>query len=122
MKLIDELLEGRSTVESIAGENGLLKQSTKSILERALDRGSFGAALYSKNALEGILRVSLRKSKSSQLRRRWASMRLLPASVAEAAEIGQVYGVATSSQLFCTFGTGSVTPNVAGRQVKVPER
>ncbi len=26
----------------------------------------------------------------------------------------------TSSQLFCTFGTGSVTPNVAGRQVKLP--
>jgi putative transposase len=34
--LIDELLEGRSTVESIAGENGLLKQLTKAILERAL--------------------------------------------------------------------------------------
>jgi putative transposase len=34
--LIDELLQGRSTVESIAGENGLLKQLTKAILERAL--------------------------------------------------------------------------------------
>ena len=34
--LIDELLEGRSTVESIAGENGLLKQLTKAIFERAL--------------------------------------------------------------------------------------
>ncbi len=34
-----------------------------------------------------------------------------------------VYGVpATSSQLFRTFGTGSATPNVAGRQVKLPDR
>jgi putative transposase len=36
VRLIDELLEGRSTGESIAGENGLLKQLTKAILERAL--------------------------------------------------------------------------------------
>ena len=35
-KLIDELLAGRSTVAEIAGENGLLKQLTKAILERAL--------------------------------------------------------------------------------------
>src|SRR6266851_10241390 len=35
-QLIDELLKGRSTVEEIAGENGLLKQLTKAILERAL--------------------------------------------------------------------------------------
>src|ERR1700730_6735871 len=35
-KLIDELLKGRSTVEEIAGENGLLKQLTKAILKRAL--------------------------------------------------------------------------------------
>ena len=34
-----------------------------------------------------------------------------------------VYGVAPdSSQVFFTFGTGSATPNVAGRQVKLPER
>jgi putative transposase len=35
-KLIDELLSGRSTVSEMAGENGLLKQLTKAILERAL--------------------------------------------------------------------------------------
>jgi putative transposase len=35
-KLIDELLAGRSTVAEIAGENGLLKQLTKAILERAM--------------------------------------------------------------------------------------
>jgi putative transposase len=35
-KLIDELLAGRTTVAEIAGENGLLKQLTKAILERAL--------------------------------------------------------------------------------------
>ena len=35
-KLIDELLWGRTTVAELAGENGLLKQLTKAILERAL--------------------------------------------------------------------------------------
>ena len=35
-KLIDELLKGGHTVEAIAGENGLLKQLTKALLERAL--------------------------------------------------------------------------------------
>jgi putative transposase len=35
-KLIDELLAGRSTVAETARENGLLKQLTKAILERAL--------------------------------------------------------------------------------------
>jgi len=35
-KLIDEMLKGHSTVEEIAGENGLLKQLTKAIVERAL--------------------------------------------------------------------------------------
>jgi putative transposase len=35
-KLIDELLRGGHSVEAIAGENGLLKQLTKAILERAL--------------------------------------------------------------------------------------
>jgi putative transposase len=36
VKLIDESLAGRSAVAEIAGENGLLKQLTKAILERAL--------------------------------------------------------------------------------------
>ena len=36
VKQIDELLAGRSTVAEIAGENGLLKQLTKAILERVL--------------------------------------------------------------------------------------
>jgi putative transposase len=34
--LIDELLKGGHSVEAIAGENGLLKQLTKALLERAL--------------------------------------------------------------------------------------
>lgn len=36
VKLIDESLVGRFTVEEVAGENGLLKQLTKGILESAL--------------------------------------------------------------------------------------
>jgi putative transposase len=35
-KLLDELLKGGHSVEAIAGENGLLKQLTKALLERAL--------------------------------------------------------------------------------------
>ena len=35
-KLIDQLLEGRTTPEDITGEHGLLKQLTKVLLERAL--------------------------------------------------------------------------------------
>jgi putative transposase len=35
-KLIDQLLEGHTTPEAITGENGLLKQLTKALLERAL--------------------------------------------------------------------------------------
>jgi hypothetical protein len=35
-KLINQLLEGHTTPEAITGENGLLKQLTKAILERAL--------------------------------------------------------------------------------------
>jgi len=39
VKLIVGFSTGRSTVESIADENGLLKQLTKAILERALAAG-----------------------------------------------------------------------------------
>ena len=35
-KLVDQLLQGRNTPEEITGENGLIKQLTKNILERAL--------------------------------------------------------------------------------------
>jgi hypothetical protein len=35
-KLVDALLEGRTRVEDIVGENGLLKQFMKAVLERAL--------------------------------------------------------------------------------------
>lgn len=35
-KLIDQLLQGHTTPEAITGENGLLKQLTKALLERAL--------------------------------------------------------------------------------------
>ena len=53
VKLIDELLEGRSTVESIAGENGLLKQLTKAILERALAAELTSHLGYEKHGVEG---------------------------------------------------------------------
>jgi putative transposase len=51
--LIDELLKGRSTVEDIAGENGLLRQLTKAIIERALRAELTTHLGYEKHALEG---------------------------------------------------------------------
>jgi len=52
-KLIDELLTGRSTVAEIAGENGLLKQLTKAILERALAAELTAHLGYEKHAVAG---------------------------------------------------------------------
>jgi len=52
-KLIDELLAGRSTVAEIAGENGLLKQLTKAILERALAAELTAHLGYEKHAVVG---------------------------------------------------------------------
>jgi len=53
VQLIDELLQGRSTVESIAGENGLLKQLTKAILERALAAELTAHLGYEKHGASG---------------------------------------------------------------------
>ena len=52
-KLIDELLAGRSTVAEIAGENGLLKQLTKAILERALAAELTDHLGYEKHTVAG---------------------------------------------------------------------
>jgi putative transposase len=51
--LIDELLKGRSTVEEIAGENGLLRQLTKAILERALSAELTSHLGYEKHSVAG---------------------------------------------------------------------
>ena len=51
--LIDELLKGRSTVEEIAGENGLLRQLTKAIIERALRAELTTHLGYEKHTVEG---------------------------------------------------------------------
>ena len=53
IKLIDELLAGRSTVAEIAGENGLLKQLTKAILERALAAELTDHLGYEKHTVSG---------------------------------------------------------------------
>jgi putative transposase len=52
-KLIDELLAGRSTVAEIAGENGLLKQLAKAILERDLAAELTAHPGYEKRAVAG---------------------------------------------------------------------
>ena len=52
-KLIDELLKGGHSVEAIAGENGLLKQLTKALLERALSAELTTHLGYEKHAATG---------------------------------------------------------------------
>jgi putative transposase len=48
-KLIDQLLADYKTPESIAGENGLLRQLTKAVLERALQAEMTGHLGYEKH-------------------------------------------------------------------------
>ena len=43
LKLIDQLLAGYKNPEDIIGENGLLKQLTKALLERGSQRRTDGA-------------------------------------------------------------------------------
>jgi len=52
-KRIDEMLKGHSTVEEIAGENGLLKQLTKAIVERALQAELTTHLGYERHSPEG---------------------------------------------------------------------
>lgn len=52
-KLIDELLKDYQKPEQIVGENGLLKQLTKAILERALNAELTGHLGYEKHATDG---------------------------------------------------------------------
>jgi len=52
-KLIDDLLKNYQKPEDIIGENGLLKQLTKAVLERALSAEMAGHLGYEKHAAEG---------------------------------------------------------------------
>lgn len=51
--LIDELLAGYKTPADIAGENGLLKQLTKAIIERAMQAELTTHLGYAKHSVEG---------------------------------------------------------------------
>ena len=51
--LIDELLAGCKTPADIAGENGLLKQLTKAIIERAMQAELTTHLGYEKHSVEG---------------------------------------------------------------------
>src|SRR5438034_2724678 len=51
--LLDKLIEGYQKPEDLIGENGLLKQLTKALLERAMSAELTHHLGYEKNALEG---------------------------------------------------------------------
>src|ERR1700678_2404850 len=68
-KLIDQLLAGYKKPEDIAGENGLLKQLTKAVLERALQAELTGHLGYERhdpagnnsgNSRNGVTRKTLK--------------------------------------------------------------
>ena len=65
-ELINELLKDYQKPEDIIGENGILKQLTKAILERALDSELTEHLGYEKNALEGRNNGNSRNGKSSK--------------------------------------------------------
>jgi len=63
-ELIDKLLEGYQKPEDLIGENGLLKQLTKALVERALNAELTHHLGYEKNAPEGRGRGNSRNGKS----------------------------------------------------------
>lgn len=63
-KLIDQLLEGNNSPESILGEDGLLKQLTKRIAERALDAEMDQHLGYAKHDVAGRNTGNSRNGKS----------------------------------------------------------
>ena len=64
--LIDELLQGYEKPEDIVGDSGLLKQLTKSILERALETELTHQLGYAKNSSEGRNSGNNRNGKGSK--------------------------------------------------------
>ena len=65
-KLIDQLLADYKRPEDIIGENGLLKQLTKAILERALGAEMTEHLGYEKHDLVGHHRGNTRNGKSAK--------------------------------------------------------
>lgn len=55
-EIVDQLLEGYQKPDDIIGENGLLKQLTKAILERALSTELTHHLSYEKHHLSGYKR------------------------------------------------------------------
>jgi putative transposase len=65
-ELIDELLKGYKKPEDITGENGLLKQLTKALVERALESELTYELGYEKHSPEGKNNGNSRNGKSSK--------------------------------------------------------
>ena len=65
-ELLDELLDGNTTAESLFGSDGLIKQLSKALLERALDSEMTAHLGYEKNALCGNNSGNSRNGTSSK--------------------------------------------------------
>src|SRR5436309_5602944 len=63
-ELIDKLLEGYQKPEDLIGENGLLKQLTKALVERALNAELTHHLGYEKNNPEGQRKGNFRNGNS----------------------------------------------------------
>ena len=67
--LIDRLLKDYKRPEEIIGENGLLKQLTKAVLERALEAEMSGHLGYEKHAPAAPSRQSTQREKPKNAER-----------------------------------------------------
>ena len=65
-EIIDELLKNYSKPEEITGENGLLKQLTKAVIERAMQTEITDHLGYSKNDSKNKKTNNSRNGKSSK--------------------------------------------------------
>ena len=65
-QLIDQLLEGHTSPEDILGENGLLKELTKRVAERALEAEMNHHLGYAKNEVKGNNTGNSRNGKSKK--------------------------------------------------------
>ena len=66
-ELLDELLKNYKKPEDMLGENGILKQLTKALLERALQGEMTHHLGYAKNAVEGNNTGNSRNGKSKKI-------------------------------------------------------
>jgi len=112
-KLIDQLLTDYKKPEDIIGENGLLKELTKAILERALQAEMTDHLGYEKHDPAGHHRGNTRNGKSQKsLKGDFGELELeTPRDLGPRAPIGPAYSHRSDHSCACD---ASIRPSTAG--------